>query len=155
MANVQKGKLVLGGHEFAVKDCKETKIFIFDNDEDEDEGRDIITKTISMDVWFEEGEFGDETVSPELIINEFPTGKDDPDDFVGMEFEVKTVDEAEEREDTMYVFEHEPLMNYKWKILDKEGDIFHVTVSGTAITDGYADPEQTAEFEGEFWIKSK
>ncbi|MBR1823482.1 MAG: hypothetical protein IJ779_04530 [Ruminococcus sp.] len=155
MADVQRGKLILGGHEFNVKDCSDTHIYLFDNDEDIDEERDIITKTISMDVWFEEGEFGDEEVSPEIIINEFPTEKTDIEDIIGMEFEVRNVEEADEREDTLYVFEHEPFMNYKWKILDKDGDIIHVTISGTAITDGYSEPEQTADFEGEFWIRMK
>ncbi len=155
MADVQRGKLILGGHEFAVKDCDMTYISLFDNDEDIDEEREIITKTLSMDVWFEEGEFGDEEVSPEIIINEFATGKEDLEDIIGMEFEVKDVEEADEREDTMYIFEHEPLINYKWNIIGMEGELLHVKISGKAITDGYSDPEQTADFEGEFWLNVK
>ncbi|MBR1702301.1 MAG: hypothetical protein IJ716_10150 [Lachnospiraceae bacterium] len=156
MANVQKGKLILDGYEFEVKDCSETAFFLFDDDEDDDDDeRDAMTKTVSMDVCFEEGQFGKEKVSPSLIINEFATGKECIDDIIGMEFEVKDVEEADEREDTMYVFEHEPLVNYKLKILGRDGDIVHVKISGTAITDGYSDSEQTAEFEGEFWLICK
>ncbi len=152
MAEVQRGTLILGGYKFAVKDCRETAAFIFDNDEDIDEERDVITKTLSVDVWFEEGMFGDETVSPEMITGDFATGTDQIDDMIGMEFAVKDAEEAEEREDTLYVFEHEPLMNYKLKVLGKEGGQLHVQISGTAITDGYSRPEQTAPFEGEFWL---
>ena len=155
MADIQSGKLVLDGCKFAVRDCRETTVFIFDNDDDIDEERDVITKTFSMDVRFEKGTFGDEEVSPELIINEFATGTDSIDDMIGMEFSVKDVEEAIEREDTMYVFEHEPLMNYKLKILGKEGALLHVQISGTAITDGYSDPAQIAGFEGEFWMNIK
>lgn len=150
MAEVQRGTLILGGYKFTVKDCSDTTVFIFDNGEDIDEERDVIIKTLSIDVWFEKGMFGDEEVSPELIINEFATGTDNIDDMTGMEFAVKDAEEAEEREDTLYVFEHEPLMNYKLKVLGKEGDQLHVQISGTAITDGYSRPEQTAPFEGEF-----
>lgn len=152
MSEVQRGTLILGGYKFNVKDCRDTTVFIFDNDEDIDGEKEVITKTFSMDVWFEEGVFGDEEVSPELIIGDFATGTDNIDGMIGMEFEVRDVEEAEEREDTMYVFEHEPLMNYKLKILGKEDSQLHIQISGTAITDGYSRPAQTAAFEGEFWL---
>lgn len=154
MAKVQKGRLVLGGYEFEVKDCGQTAFYLFEDDDD-DEDEDAVTKTVSFDVSFEEGQFGDETVSPEIIINEFSTGEEDIDDIIGMEFEVDDVDEADEREDTMYIFEHEPLMNYKFRILDRDGELIHISISGTAITDGYSKPVKTAEFTGEFWLKCK
>ena len=150
MSNGQCGKLNIDGYVFQVKDCGSTRLYIFDNDDDIDEERDVITKTISMDVCFEKGQFGNEEVSPKLVINEFPTGKADIRDMIGMEFEVKSADEAYEREDTMYIFEHEPLINYKLNIVDIENDLVHVKISGTAITDGYSTTVQTAEFEGEF-----
>ena len=152
MAKVQKGKLILGGYEFDVKNCEETRFFLFDDDGYDDDDEEAMTKTVSMDVWFKEGRFGDETVSPQIVINEFSTGRESLDDIIGMEFEVSDVEEADEREDTMYVFEHEPLVNYKWKILGREDGLIHVSISGTAITDGYSDPAKTAEFEGEFWL---
>ena len=150
MTNRQCGKLNIGGYEFQVKDCGSTKLYIFDNDEDIDEERDFITKTISMDVCFEKGQFGNESVSPKLVINEIPTGKADIRDTIGMEYEVGCVEESIEREDTLYVFEHEPLINYKLKIIGIEDGLMHLKISGTAVTDGYSTPVQTAGFDGEF-----
>lgn len=153
MADIQKGRLILGGYEFEVEDCSETEFYLFDDDGEDDDDDEDVTKTVSLDVRFKEGRFGDETVSPSLIINEFSTGKECIEDIIGMEFEVNDVHEADEREDTLYIFEHEPLMEYKLKILDKDGELIHVTISGTAITDGYSKPPQTAGFEGEFWLR--
>ena len=144
------GRLNLGGHEFQVKDCGMTKFYIFDNDEDIDEERNVITKTVSMEVSFEKGRFGDEEIAPRLNINEFATGKTALSEMIGMKFEVSSINEAFEREDTLYVFEHEPLMNYKWSIIGIDDDLVHVKISGTAITDGYSQPPKTAGFEGEF-----
>lgn len=153
MANRQYGKLNVGGYEFQVKDCDSTKIYIFDNDEDIDEERDIITKTFSMDVCFEKGQFGNEAVTPKLVINEIPTGKAKIRDMIGMEFEVVSVDESVEREDTLYVYEHEPLVSYKLKIIGIEDDLMYVKISGTAVTDGYSTAAQTAGFDGEFRLR--
>ncbi|MBO4867267.1 MAG: hypothetical protein J5582_12045 [Ruminococcus sp.] len=144
------GRLILGDYEFQVKDCGMTKFYIFDNDEDIDEERDIITKTVSMEVSFEKGSFDNEEITPRLNINEFPTGKTTLSEMIGMEFEVASVEEACEREDSLYVFEHEPLVNYKWSIIGVDDDLVHVKISGTAITDGYSKPPKTAGFEGEF-----
>ncbi|SFC42370.1 hypothetical protein [Ruminococcus albus] len=150
MTKKSYGRLILGGHEFQVKDCGMTKFYIFDNDEDIDEERDIITKTVSMEVSFEKGRFGAEEIAPRLNINEFSTNKTAIGEMIGMEFEVASVDEAYEREDSLYVFEHEPLVNYKWTIIGVEDNLVHVKISGTAITDGYSKPPKIAGFEGEF-----
>ncbi|SEK65921.1 hypothetical protein [Ruminococcus albus] len=152
MTKKSYGRLILGGHDFQVKDCGMTKFYIFDNDEDIDEERDIITKTVSMEVSFEKGSFDNEEITPRLNINEFPTGKTTLSEMIGMEFEVSSIKEAFEREDTLYVFEHEPLVNYKWSIIGVEDNLVHVKISGTAITDGYSKPPKTAVFEGEFWL---
>jgi hypothetical protein len=153
MTSKQYGRLTLGGYEFQMKDCDMTKFFIFDNDEDIDNERDVITKTVSMEVCFEKGHFGNEVVSPQLIINEFPTGQSEVDDIIGMEFEVKLPEEAYEREDSLYIYEHEPLMNYKWKIIGISDGLIHVLISGTAVTDGYSKPVQTADFDGKFMLR--
>ena len=150
MTKKSYGRLILGGHEFQVKDCGMTKFYIFDNDEDIDEERDVITKTVSMEVSFVKGRFNNEEIAPRLNINEFPTGKTTLSEMIGMEFEVSSIKEAFEREDTLYVFEHEPLMNYKWSIIGIDDDLVHVKICGTAITDGYSKPPKTAVFEGEF-----
>lgn len=147
MSNMQRGKLVLNGCEFEVDDCNDTKFYIFESDEEED------TFTVSMDIRFKNGQFSDESVAPYMVINEHETGMENVEDLIGTEYSVEDVEEADDREDTLYLFEHEPYMNYRFRILDKEDDIVHVTISGTAITDGYAEPPVTADFEGEFWLR--
>ena len=147
MADIQRGKMTLGGFEFEVDDCENTKFYVTEGEEEDG------TIAVSFDVKFKRGKFGSEDVAPEMIINDFETGKEDIEDVIGSEFTVETVDEADEREDTLYIYEHEPFMNYTLKLIDKEDDIIHLTISGTAITDGYSEPEETAEFEGKFWLR--
>ena len=149
MADIQRGKMTLGDFEFEVDDCENTIFYVTEGEEEDG------TIAVSFDVKFKRGKFGSEDVAPEMIINDFETGKEDIEDVIGSEFTVETVDEADEREDTLYIYEHEPFMNYTLKLIDIEDDIIHLTISGTAITDGYSEPEETADFEGEFWLRYK
>ena len=144
---IQSGKMLLGGSEFEVKDDRMTGLSIFESDEEDG------TYTVSIEVWFKEGEFRGENVKPMIVINPHETGLSSVEELIGTEYTVESVEEAEEREDTLYVFEHEPFINYTMKILDLNDGIAKVSIRGTAITDGYSEPEQTAELDGEFLLK--
>ena len=156
-----KGKLKLGKYEFEVEENDWTKLSFSESYEEEYEDADEVPLTVSMEVRFQEGSFAaspedeEETASPMFIINPFETGKYSIEDCIGMTFSVSNVEEADEREDSFYVFEHEPFMDYSFTIVDIKDGIAHITISGTAITDGYSRPVKTEKFSGEFWIETE
>ena len=71
----------------------------------------------SLDIGFCEGEFGDETVAPAICINPIDTDKNSVEELVGERFEVTTVKECDEREDTFYTYESEPMVSYEVEVL--------------------------------------
>lgn len=141
-----KGTLNLNGNIFEIEESTETKLYIMDSDEEEG------TLTVSVDICFQEGEYDDEDVTPSICINEHETGVSDISEIVGQTFAVDDVDEADEREDTFYLFEHEPLEKYQFTILEIKNEEVHIEIKGTAITDGYADPYETADFSIDCWL---
>ncbi|MDE6834339.1 MAG: hypothetical protein K2J39_08885 [Ruminococcus sp.] len=145
----QYGTLILGGVTFELDDCEYTRLYIFESDEYEN------TLTISFHLRFKEAIFDGEEVLPYICMNQHETHKSEISEIVGDTYSVDSPEEADEREDTLYIYEHEPFEKYVFKILDVSGDMMHIRIDGTAITDGYSEPYQTADFSGDFMLRYK
>lgn len=145
----QSGTLVLGGVSFELDDCEDTKFYIFDSDEYDD------TITISFDLHFRKAFFDGEEVSPYICINEHETHKSEIFGIVGDTYSVDGPEDADEREDTLYIYEHEPFEKYSFKVLEISGKAVHIRIEGTAVIDGYSVPAKTADFSGDFWLNGK
>ena len=145
----QSGTLILNGVTFELDDCKDTRFYVFESDEYED------TITVSFDLRFKEAMFNGEEVSPYICINEHETHKSEISEIVGDTYSVDSPEDADEREDTLYIYEHEPFEKYTLKILDVSREMIHIQIDGTAITDGYSVPYQTADFSGDFMLRYK
>ncbi|MBD5158862.1 MAG: hypothetical protein HDT23_01270 [Ruminococcus sp.] len=104
---------------------------------------------------FKEAIFDGEEVSPYICMNQHETHKSEISEIVGDTYSVDSPEEADEREDTLYIYEHEPFEKYVFKILDVSGKMMHIRIDGTAITDGYSEPYQTADFSGDFMLRYK
>lgn len=101
----------------------------------------------SVDIGFSEEDFGDETVSPVICINPIDTDKNSVEELVGEKIRVTTIEECDDREDTFYIFESEPMVSYELEVLEiKEGKA-HIRCSGIMIVDGYSDPYEEEKFE--------
>ncbi|MDE7425654.1 MAG: hypothetical protein K2N51_18495 [Lachnospiraceae bacterium] len=141
--NTEQG-LFLDGISFELNTkTRDTAFFIFQ----EDNGLEY-----SFDCCFDRRSFKGENITPSICINPIGTSAKNIEDLVGEHFEVKTVDEAQEREDSLYVYEHEPLENYRLRLLEVKNDRIHIMCIGTAIIDGYAQPYKTAPFELDCWL---
>lgn len=145
----QYGKLTLGEATFELNDCEDTRLYIFESDEYDD------TITISFDLMFRKNIFDGEKVAPCICISEHETHKNEISELVGDTYSVESPEEADEREDTLYIYEHEPFERYSLKILEVSGKMVHIQIEGTAITDGYSEPYKTADFSGDFWLNGK
>ncbi|MDE6784791.1 MAG: hypothetical protein K2J26_05405 [Ruminococcus sp.] len=145
----QCGKLILGGAVFELDSFESTGIIFSESDEYDD------TIIISFFMDFEKGIFNGEEIIPVININDHETQKSDISELVGEVYSVESPEEADEREDTIYIYEHEPFERYRLEILEVSGEIVHISIAGTAITDGYSEPYQTADFSGDFWLKWK
>lgn len=107
----------------------------------------------ALDIDCKSAEYDGENVKPSLCINYFDTNAKGIQGLNGMEVFVNSVEESDQREDTMYLFEHEPFERYSLKILgSKEGRV-HLFCKGIAITDGYSEPYISELFELDAWIK--
>lgn len=142
------GELNLNGVIFGLdKDIRrKSKFYIFESDEQEG------MITVSMDVHFEKKEYENEIVLPSISINEHEANVSETEKLIGQCFKVDTLEEADEREDTFYIFEHEPMEKYEFKVIEISGENIHIQIKGTAIVDGYAQPYETADFFGDFWL---
>lgn len=140
-----KNKLKLHGRSFKIKRSGETNFYIFDSDEQEG------TITISFDIEFK-GRYKCEKVMPTIRINEHQTGVKSIHELVGREFAVDSLEECDEREDIFYVYEHEPMENYRFTILEIKEQELHIKGQGVAIVDGYAEPYKTAKFKIDCWL---
>lgn len=143
----QYGKLTLGGETFELDSINSTGIIVSESDEYDD------TITISFFVDFEKGVLNGEKVAPVININDHETHKSGISEIVGEVYSVDSPEEADEREDTLYIYEHEPFERYSLEILEVSGEMVHISIDGTAITDGYSEPYQTADFSGDLWLK--
>ena len=101
----------------------------------------------SLDIGFCEGEFGDETVAPAICINPIDTDKNSVEELVGERFEVTIVKECDEREDTFYTYESEPIVSYEVEVLEIKNSKARIRCSGIMIVDGYSDPYEEEKFE--------
>lgn len=145
----QYGKLILGGATFELDDCEDTRLYIFESDEYED------TFTVSFDARFKKGIFNSEEVLPYISIGEHETNKSEISEITGDVYSVDSPEEADEREDLLYIYEHEPFEKYSLKILEMSGKMVHISIEGTAITYGYSVPYETADFSGDFWLRCR
>lgn len=140
------GILKLSGNIYEVEACEETRLYIMESDEKEG------TITIAMDISFKKGEYEGEKVKPSICINWHETDVSNFCDLVGRTFAVGNVEEADEREDTFYLFEHEPMESYQVTILEIKDNEVHIVISGIAITDGYSNPYKVADFNIDCWL---
>jgi len=106
----------------------------------------------SVDIGFLPAKFKCEEVSPSLCINPIDTDKTSAAELAGESFSVSSIEQSTEREDSFYIYEHEPLVRYTLKILDISDGRAHVTCSGTLVLDGSAEPFITAKFSIDSWI---
>ena len=103
--------------------------------------------TWSVDIGFKEGDFYGELTDPSICINSIYSNKSNVKDLIGESFIVNTLEECDEREDTFYIYESEPMISYKLEIIDIKDDNAHIRCTGVLIVDGYADPIEKEYFE--------
>nr|WP_298056947.1 hypothetical protein [uncultured Lachnoanaerobaculum sp.] len=101
----------------------------------------------SVDIGFKEGDFYGELTAPSICINSIYSNKSNVKDLIGESFIVNTLEECDEREDTFYIYESEPMISYKLEIIDIKDDNAHIRCTGVLIVDGYADPIEKEYFE--------
>ena len=63
-----------------------------------------------------------------------------------------TIEESDDREDSFYIYEHEPIVSYKLKILEIRNSKAHIQCSGILIVDRYTEPYEQEKFEIDSWI---
>lgn len=73
-----------------------------------------------------------EISSPSICINSFTTEVSHFKDLIGKKFIINTLEEAAEREDTFYVYEHETLCDYVLEILDIDNEFICTKCYGHA-----------------------
>ena len=83
---------------------RRSSLMYFEGDEDE-------AAAWSVDVAFAMGNFEGEQISPSLCINPIDTDKKSITELVGESFSVMTMEESFDREDSFYIYEHEPLLD--------------------------------------------
>jgi hypothetical protein len=136
----------LNNVEFKINDIE--SIFYIDN-ENENGIRfalDVDCKPTEYDGW---------NAAPSICINFFETNAKSVQELIGIKVFVNSLEESNEREDTIYLFEHEPFEKYSLKILESKDSKVHVFCKGVAVTDGYSEPYISAPFELDAWIKIK
>jgi hypothetical protein len=101
----------------------------------------------SVDIGFKEGDFSGEIIAPSICINRIDSDKSNVKDLVGEVFTVNTLEECDEREDTFYIYESEPMIFYKLEIVEIKDDNAHIKCSGILIVDGYEEPYEEENFE--------
>lgn len=106
----------------------------------------------SVSIGFASGDFDGEKISPSICITPIDTDKESVAELVGESFSVMTVEESWDREDSFYIYEHEPLVNYELKVLEIRENKAHIKCGGTLIVDGYAKPYTKEKFEIDSWI---
>ena len=106
----------------------------------------------AVDIGFKLGDFEENKISPSICINPIDTDKSTVKELVGTTFSVKTVEESEEREDSFYIYESEPLIEYRVEVLDIVDSKAHIKCNGVLILDGYTEPWIEENFEIDSWI---
>lgn len=124
--------------------------YCFEEDLSDRQSRLIFDKedgTWSVDIVFKEGDFRGEVTAPSICINSIDSNKSSVKDLVGESFSVNTLEECDEREDTFYIYESEPMISYKLEIIEIKDDNAHIRCTGVLIVDGYAYPIEKEYFE--------
>lgn len=146
----QSGTMILDDMKFSLIDDKETKFYVFHCE-----------NQICFNAHFKlEKDLESEIISISIDIQEHQAKTSNLKELVNIPFCVDCIETSDEREDTFYVFEHEPMENYSFKIVDYfeevDGDTWNefvrIKIDGVAVIDGYADPYETAKFSGDFWL---
>ena len=106
----------------------------------------------SVDIGFKNGNFGDDILSPAICINPITTDKNSIGDLVGEKFRVATIEECDDREDTFYIYESEPMVSYDLEVLEIRDNRAHLICKGILIVDGYSEPYIQESFEIDSWI---
>lgn len=106
----------------------------------------------ALDISTKEIKYQDDYCSPSLFINFFETEFKNIQQLIGIEVFVSNIEEADEREDTFYLYEHEPFVEYQLKIEDINNNKAHIHLKGIVVDDGYADPYTTLPLEIDCWI---
>ena len=101
----------------------------------------------SVDIVFREGDFRGEIIAPSICINSIDSNKSSVKDLVGETFSVNTLEECDEREDTFYIYESEPMFSYRLEIIEIKDDNAYIRCTGVLIVDGYANPIEKEYFE--------
>ena len=102
------------GESFVFEDDwsqRRSSLMYFEGDEDE-------AASWSVEIGFTRGDFNGEKISPSLCINPIDTDKKSAAELAGESFSVMTMEESSDREDSFYIYEHEPLVGYELKILE-------------------------------------
>lgn len=110
------------------------------------------TLEISLDVDFETIITEEDEYSPCIFINPFETKASSVEELIGECFTVKGIEKSLEREDLFYLWEHEPFVEYTLTILDVSENTVRIRCVGTAVTDGYSKPYETAPFDLDCWL---
>ncbi len=106
----------------------------------------------SVDIGFKNGNFGDDILSPAICINPITTDKKSIGDLVGEKFRVATIEECDDREDTFYIYESEPMVSYDLEVLEIRDNRAHLICKGILIVDGYSEPYIQESFEIDSWV---
>ena len=106
----------------------------------------------SVDIGFKNGNFGDDILSPAICINPITTDKNSIGDLVGEKFRVATIEECDDREDTFYLYESEPMVSYDLEVLEIRDNRAHLICKGILIVDGYSEPYIQESFEIDSWV---
>ena len=102
----------------------------------------------SLDISFQEGEYKGEEISPAICINDFKVHANAMKKLKNKTFGIFTFIRAAIREDTFYVYESEPLIRYKIRIIDLvEGDKIRVQIKGKAYFDRDSKPKRKVKFK--------
>ncbi len=137
--------LTLGKYKFALNENSDENFLYLCTDE---KGN----KAWNLECHFEDGVYGDETVSPMISINYVKTKKQSPAELKGEKWSVSDMDECDEREDFFYIYECEPMFKYTVKIKDVKDNKALVSCSGNATEDSGEDKPKKVKFSFEEWI---
>lgn len=131
------------GNDFIFEDDlsgRRSSLMYFEGDDDE-------PASWSVDVGFSEGDYKGEKIKPSFCVNPIETRKRSAAELAGEVFSVASIKEAVEREDSFYIYEHEPLVEYELSVVEIKNGMAHIRCKGTIVEDGYAKPYTTEKFE--------
>lgn len=110
------------------------------------------SSSLSVDIGFKNGNLSDDILSPAICINPITTDKNSIGDLVGEKFRVATIEECDDREDTFYLYESEPMVSYDLEVLEIRDNRAHLICKGILIVDGYSEPYIQESFEIDSWV---